>query len=226
MRVEDIMTRTVVSVSPATSIKRVATLLLERRISGLPVVGDDGGVLGIVSEADIVTKTAEDAIPSSRLFDTGERALLEHEARTAAEAMTAPAVTVSPLASVADAARLMGKRSINRLPVVTGGRLVGIVTRADIVRAFARPDDELTEEIRIDVLRDTLWIDPDELGVEVEDGAVRIAGIVDTRTIAALIPGYVGLVPGVVSVDASGLRWRRDDLVRRGVRAKLSAPRR
>jgi CBS domain-containing protein len=117
----------------------------------------------------------------------------------------------------------MSKRSINRLPVVGGGRLVGIVTRADVVRAFARSDHELAQEIRNDVLRDTLWIDPDELGVGVEDGAVVLSGIVDTRTIAALTPGYIGLVPGVVSVDASGLRWRRDDLARRGVTTKLGA---
>jgi CBS domain-containing protein len=105
----------------------------------------------------------------------------------------------------------MLEQGVKRLPVVDGaGTLVGIVTRSDLVRAFVRSDEEIAREIREDVIRRALWIDPEEIEVTVERGEVRLAGELESRTEAALIPGFVERVPGVVSV-LSKLRWPDDD---------------
>jgi CBS domain-containing protein len=125
-------------------------------------------------------------------------------------------VTIEPQRTVDEAAQLMVRRSVNRLPVVLDGRLVGIVTRADLVRAFVRTDDELEREIRDDVLLDTLWIDPNGLSVSVREGHVVLDGELATRTEVDLVVAYVARVPGVVSVDGSRLSWQTDDLARRG----------
>jgi CBS domain-containing protein len=213
------MSRAVVTVSPRAPIKEVARLLLERRISGLPVVNDDGRVLGVVSEGDILIKEKGVAPAEGRelrwLFGEDDRESLKREALTAAEAMSCPAITVEPERSVSEAARLMVARAVNRLPVVSDGRIVGIVTRADLVRAFVRTDEELEREIRNDVLLDTLWIDPSTVQLTVDAGEVILEGKVATRTDAELATAYVARVPGVVSVDGSGLTWSQDDLARR-----------
>jgi CBS domain-containing protein len=214
MRVEDIMSRDVICVAPATPIKDVARLLLERGISGAPVVDEDGKVLGVVASGDILVKVSADLgrreHPSNWLFGNDERVELKRDARTAAEAMTGPAVTVDPGCTVAGAARLMVRRSIDRLPIVDRGQLVGIVTRRDIVRAFARPDDEIAEQVLTEALLETLWIDPETVDVTVAAGNVTVAGTVESRTIAELVPVYASLVPGVVAVDISELGWRAD----------------
>ena len=144
------------TVEPLTPLKEVARLLVERRVSGVPVVDDDGTVVGVVSEGDILVKERDRQSPASLLghlleWDEGNR--LRREARDAADAMTGPAVTIRPSRSVSEAASLMLDRSVNRLPVVDQhGKLVGIVTRADLVRAFARSDEEIEREIREDVI--------------------------------------------------------------------------
>ncbi|HEX6762124.1 MAG TPA: CBS domain-containing protein [Gaiellaceae bacterium] len=211
MIVEQIMSRDVLSVAPSASLKDVARLLLEHDVSGVPVVAEDGRVLGVVSSGDILVKVSADLgrrrHPSNWLFGSDERVELKREAQTAAEAMTRPAVTVDPGCAVAGAARLMVRRAIDRLPVVDHGRLVGIVTRRDVVRAFARPDDELAEQIRSEVLVETLWIDPGTVDVTVEDGDVTVTGTVESRTIAEYVQTFSSLVPGVTSVDVSHLDW-------------------
>lgn len=219
MTVAEIMVLDVLCVAPTTPLKEVARLLLEHGISGVPVVTDDGEVLGVVSSGDILIKVSADLgrreHPSNWLFGSDERIELKRGATTAAEAMTRPAVTVDPGCTVAGAARLMVTRSIDRLPVLDHGRLQGIVTRQDIVRAFARSDRELAEQIRHEVLLHTLWIDPATVEVAVDEGKVSLTGTVDTRTIAEMIPAYVSLVPGVVSVDVSQVAWNADVDARR-----------
>jgi predicted transcriptional regulator len=128
--------------------------------------------------------------------------------------MTSPALTIEPCRPVAEAAKLMVEKGINRLPVVSGGRLVGIVTRADLVRAFHRPDEEIEHEISDDVLLSTLWIDPGRVSISVSNGEVSLSGEVETRTQAELVEAYVRRVPGVVDVH-SELTWTVDDLARR-----------
>jgi len=206
MRVADLMTTGVASVSPRTPLKDVGRLLVERRISGVPVVDDDGAVLGVVSEEDFLFKeqgTQKKKRPFDSLLDPGialDR--LKHDARDAGEAMTAPAVTIGSTAPVAEAARMMIVRGVKRLPVVDGGRLVGILSRSDLVRAFARSDEEIEREVREDVLVRAHWISPANVAVFVQDGRVRIHGEVETPALAESLRYFVERVPGVVSVEA------------------------
>ena len=211
MKVEDVMTSDVITVAPQSLLKSVAQTLARNRISGAPVV-EDGHVLGVVSEADILEKEAADLMPTmlGRLLGRN-RPDAKRTARTAAEAMTSPAVSVPPQRDVAQAARLMVERGINRLPVVTeGGELVGIVTRADVVRAFVRSDEEIARELREDVVVRTLWMNANELDIGVEGGEVRLAGEVDQKADAGLLERFAARVPGVVTVR-SELRWRVDE---------------
>lgn len=210
MKVEDLMTRDVITVAPESLLKAVAETLARHRISGVPVV-DDGRVLGVVSEADILQKEAVEQGPGGlgRLLGR-TRSNPKKAARTAGEAMTSPAVTVPPQRDVAQAARLLVQRGINRLAVVAeDGRLVGILTRADLVRAFVRSDEEVARELREDVVVGTLWIDAKELDIRVEDGEVTLSGEVDQKADAELLERFAARVPGVVSVR-SELRWRVD----------------
>ncbi len=204
MKVQDVMTREVVAVLPGASLKQAAHLLVEHRISGLPVVDSCGHVLGVVSEADIMLKEAGGrAVPTALAwlagFDTEvDRSKLE--ARLAGEAMSSPAATIESHRPLAYAARLMSERGINRLPVIEDERLVGIVTRADLVRAFARSDAEIAREILDEVVVGALGLDRRSVQVEVDDGEVRLAGEppgVDTEKLIRL----VSRVPGVVAVN-------------------------
>ena len=131
-------------------------------------------------------------------------------ATTAGEAMTSPAVTVEPESGLAAAAGLMVERSINRLPVTKAGRLVGIVSRADLVRAYVRTDDQLAASIRHDILLRHLLVDPVLFDVDVHQGVVRIRGTAETRTIADMIERLVAALPGVIAVDAD-VTWLVDD---------------
>lgn len=198
------MTRDVATVVPQTSLKDVATLLVERRISGVPVVGVDGSVLGVVSETDILHKEeGERRTRLERLLGPlSEPERLKRTARTAGEAMTSPAVTIGAHAFVAEAARTMLDRGVKRLPVLENGVLVGIVSRSDLVRAFARPDEEIEREIRDDVLIRSHWISPATLDVHVHGGRVVLRGAVETRELAESVRYFVQRVPGVVSVDS------------------------
>jgi CBS domain-containing protein len=209
VKVADVMNRDVVTVAPRTLRKDVARELVERRISGVPVVDDDGTVLGVVSEGDILVKEQGRAGGSS-LF---ERALdfnadsEKYRARDAADAMTTPAVTIRPTRSVSEAASLMIDRGVNRLPVVDPhGRLVGIVTRADLVRAFVRDDAEIESEIREDVVLKTCWQSPDRFHLEVRNGDVTLDGRVADADSAEMLLRFVERVPGVVNVR-SRLTW-------------------
>lgn len=214
VQVGQVMTRDVVSVTPETPIKDAATLLVERGISGLPVCDADGAVVGVMSEADLLVKEGGPQRPSGGLFswlvDTASAPdVVKLRAHTAGEAMTSPAITVEATTPVAEAARSMVELGVNRLPVVEDGRLVGIVTRADLVRLFTRSDEEIAREIREDVAGRMLWIDAKRLEVEVERGEVLLRGQLDTELEAELLERRVQFVPGVVGVR-SELTWALD----------------
>ena len=202
MKVQDVMTTDVATVSPETPLRDVAALLADRRISGVPVV-DATGVVGVVSEADVLAKEATERHKRTSLLDwllDVEPLLDKLTARTAGEAMTAPAITVNPRRPLHEAASIMLEQGVNRLPVVDGGKLIGIVSRADLVQAFVRTDRDIAREIRREVLSRTLWLDPDDVQVTVENGDVGLSGVVPSENEAELLPRLVRRVPGVISV--------------------------
>lgn len=213
MKVRDMMTRGVLSVSPETPLKQVAALLVERRISGLPVVDASGRVVGVVSEADFLVKEgAEREAPPRRPWieifasDRERHADVERvAAKSAKEAMTSPPITIGPDEPLRRAARVMSRRAVNRLPVVEDDRLVGIITRADIVRVFARSDDELLGQASF-ALRavDGLTV------VGVRDGVVELSGTVQSEGLVKIIRSVVEHLDGVVAVDDRNVTWVRE----------------
>ena len=215
MKIEKLMSENAIAVGADTPLRDVAAILAEHRISGLPVIGERLQVIGVVSEADILLKEQGPGRQHARivgwLLAGGAPDTDKLSAKTAGEAMTSPAITIRPEAQVSDAARLMTENGIKRLPVVDAhGTLIGIVTRADLVRAFARPDEEIEREIREDVLHRMLWLEQTGAFVRVERGEVRLSGKLERRSDAELLEHFVARVPGVVSVNST-LRWSWDD---------------
>jgi CBS domain-containing protein len=192
MIVDDVMTRDVISVPPNTLLKEVARLLTEHGISGVPVE-EHGKVVGVVSEADIVSKER-----GRRKWWLRRNSRLH--ARTAGDAMTSPAITIQGRRSISSAAALMSDHDVNRLPVVDDRALVGIVTRADLVRAFARPDEDIRQDV-VKTLRN-LWVSPQTVRVEVRSGEVTLRGAVTLPKIVKRVPAAIERVPGVVSVKS------------------------
>src|SRR3990172_6043670 len=146
MKIKDVMTRDVITVGPETPLKEAAVILGRNGISGLVVVDGDGAVVGVLSEADILLKEGGERSAHTGLFgwlfETGGAALEQKlAARTAGEAMTAPALTIGPERPLHEAAARMIEDGVNRLPVLEDGKLVGIVSRADLVGAFPRTDE-------------------------------------------------------------------------------------
>lgn len=221
MRVRDLMTTTVLTIGPEAPIRDVAAILVEHRISGLPVCDIEGHVLGVVSEGDILyrehdPRDSRRGGPLGWIVDGSPdfTGWAKSRALTAGRAMTTPAITIAPGATVADAARVLSERRVNRLPVVEDGKLVGIVTRADLVRAFVRSDAEIEEEIRRDVLERTLWAEAGQVELEVRRGTVTLRGALPRRSEVELLERLVRRVPGVITV-ASSVAWGVDDLTRR-----------
>lgn len=216
MTVEDAMTRSVVTVHPDLPLKNVARLLVGHRVSGLPVVDAEDRVLGVVSEADLLVKESGSAAVGHRRLERvrgtskeTRKSLAKVVATTAGEAMTAPALTIDRRATLHAAATLMVNRGVNRLPVAEDGFLVGIITRADLVRAFVRTDDELAETIRHEILLGAMSLDPVLFDISVTGGIARVRGRVDRRSDAELLERLVGTVPGIVSVDVD-VSWISD----------------
>ena len=213
MKVRDVMTTTVFTVPPDMPLKEVATRMLEYGISGLPVVDGEQNVVGVLSETDILYKETtapkRDGLVDWLVHYGEDPPAAKLNARMARQAMTTPAVTITPRRSVADAAELMLEVGIDRLPVVDAGELVGIVTRADLVRAFTRGDEEVEREIKEDVLLATLWMNPADVRVHVKDGYVTLEGCVEDEGVAEQIFHFAQRVPGVVVVEPR-LTWPDD----------------
>jgi CBS domain-containing protein len=193
------MTSRLVTVTPSTPLKEASALFLKHGISGLPVV-EGGRLVGVISESDIVAK--ETSGYSNGEVGAVEAAHLRREraATVVAEAMTPDPVTIEPWASIWAAADVMVVRDVNRLPVVHEGALIGIVTRDDLVRAFARADTEIERDIR-DHLLPSVGIAPEAVDVQVERGVVRIGGEIEPGVARECLQATVHLVPGVVRVE-------------------------
>jgi CBS domain-containing protein len=218
MQVRDIMTRTVVSATPETSVLDLATLMVDHRVSAIPVVSG-GSLVGIVSEADLLHRyelgTQRDAGVRPwwrRLFldDDAPWSYVEAHAMRVRDIMTTPVVSVEDVASVGDVAALFESRNIRRAPVLKAGTMVGIVSRADYVRALVaraeirrdhRPkSDESIRRALLEELETHRWWRPDRSQVVVQDGIVRISGLFDspqeqlaTRVAAENITGVRGV---------------------------------
>lgn len=200
--VGDVMTADVVTATPDMGYKAVADLLIERSVSALPVIDAERHVLGVVSEADLLAKLEyADRAPRHPLAARRLRAGSGKAAGdTVAELMTAPAVTVRATETETRAARLMDAAGVKRLPVVDeDGRLVGIVSRRDLIRLYTRSDNEIRAVVAEGVLRG-LWIDPAALNIEVRDGVVTLAGRVERRSTAVIAVSFIQATPGVVDV--------------------------
>ena len=225
MRVRELMTEQVLTIGPEAPIKDVAKVLVENGISGLPVCDVECRVLGVISEGDILYKEHDPREghiggPLRWIIDgtPDHSGYVKADALTAGKAMTTPAITVPPYESVAEAARIMCERGVNRLPVVKDERLVGIITRADLVRAFTRSDEDIAREIREDVLHRTMWVDTGKVEAVVERGRAVLTGTLNTRSDVELLTRLVRRVPGVTAVE-SQVTWNLDDTTRKGRRS-------
>ncbi len=200
--VKDVMTTHVVAVRLNATYKEMAAKLRELRVSAFPVLDNDNRVIGVVSEADLLTKEAlEYGVPSlmGGILHGRERA--KAAAVTAGDLMTKPVVTIGPRESVSHAARLMYSRKVKRLPVVDDdGRLVGIVTRADVLAVYSRPDAEIRHDVIENVIVGTLLTDPARFSVTVKDGVVTVEGTPENASVGRDMIEEIRHVEGVVAV--------------------------
>jgi CBS domain-containing protein len=194
--VADVMTRDVVVVGPAESFKTCADLMRIHGVSALPVVVAGNRVAGIVSEADLLR-------PVAALADgTGLAASRPHGSTTAADVMTKEVVAIAPGATVAAAARLMFERHVKRLPVIdSANHLIGIVSRADLLRIFLRSDESIRKEVAHGLLNELPLLGRGRVQVTVRDGVVKLDGEVESGSLTGLLLRLVAAVPGVVGVE-------------------------
>jgi CBS domain-containing protein len=201
-RVQDVMTTDVVSVPESAVYKDIVSVVRELRVSAFPVLDAAGHLVGVVSEADLLLKEAGQEALGGSLISSGRRGEQAKAAGvTAAELMTSPAVTIGPEDSVVDAARLMHDRHVKRLPVVDqAGRLVGIVSRVDLLSVFDRPDSEIRAAVRKEIIARDFALDPDSFDVQVTSGIVTITGQVENQAVAQHLLGALRHAEGVVGV--------------------------
>ncbi|GHB87763.1 MULTISPECIES: CBS domain-containing protein [Streptomyces] len=207
--VNDVMTHTAVAVGPEAPFKDIIALLDQWKVSALPVLEGEGRVIGLVSEADLLPKEEfRDSDPDRftqmrRLTDLAKAGGL-----TAADVMTAPAVTVHPDATLAQAARIMAQRKVKRLPVVNAeGLLEGVVSRADLLKVFLRTDDAIAEEVGQEVVTPLFPSPAETVRVEVSDGLVTLGGRVRDTSLVPVAARLARAVEGVVDV-----RWDPTDV--------------
>ncbi|MER7591623.1 CBS domain-containing protein [Micromonospora sp. NPDC127501] len=214
-QVGDVMTREVETVLAETPYREVVDVLLRRGVSAVPVIDDFRRVLGVVSEADLLHRIERAGEPAlRRVFESRRRvARAKSAALLAGDLMTAPAVTTNPEAPLSAAARLMDREQVKRLPVLDDlGRLIGIVSRADLLRVHLRSDAEIREDVVQEVLRRVLAVQDGLVTVEVRHGDVTLAGRLDRRSAVDLAGRLAGQVSGVVRVT-NAIAYDADDTV-------------
>jgi CBS domain-containing protein len=215
-RVHDYMTTNVVALRPDDGFKEIVRALADRGVSGAPVVSETGRVMGVVSEADLLHKEAFTPVAEEprRYFarrSTTRAAQAKAAGDTAADLMSAPAVTVTMDTPIARAARVMAVHGIKRLPVVEAdGALVGIISRADVMGVFLAPDDEIRREVISEVIERSLWEDPARIRVEVSDGVVTLTGQLASKSLIPITVALTRSIDGVVDVTDE-LTYERDD---------------
>ncbi|MFF4007619.1 CBS domain-containing protein [Streptomyces sp. NPDC001717] len=195
--VSDVMTHTAVAIGREASYKEIVELMHQWKVSAVPVLEGEGRVVGVVSEADLLPKEEfrrTDPVLPDQLEEASKAGGVLAE-----ELMSSPAVTVHPDAPLAEAARIMARRQVKRLPVVNEvGMLEGVVSRSDLLKVFLRPDEELEEEIRRAVLAE---LAPDgTVDLTVREGVVTLRGPVRDRALVPLLARAIRAVEGVVDV--------------------------
>jgi CBS domain-containing protein len=209
--VKDIMTTHVAAARKTATFKEMATQLREQRVSAFPVIDDAGKVVGVVSEADLLAKQSLDFSGPGKVSGIPHHREKEKAAGiTAEDLMTRPPVTIGPRDFVSDAARLMYARRVKRLPVVDDdGRLIGIVSRSDVLRVYSRPDDDIRDDITEGVILDAPLTDPARFTVTVNEGIVTLEGHPETAAVGHDIVEAIRHVEGVVAVR-DRLTYQRD----------------
>ncbi|MCK2215920.1 CBS domain-containing protein [Actinomadura sp. ATCC 31491] len=224
MTVQDVMTTDVAAVNEKASFHVVAELLIKRGVSGVPVLDDDNRVKGVVSEADLLAKEEFKARYYGDDYRPPLRARIRHSmgsegsgyykalGETAGELMTSPAFVTTPEVPIVQAARLMDRHGVKRLPVVdAGGRLVGIVSRRDLIKVFVRADQDIKDIVLAGIPSSVMWTDPAGIDVQVRDGVVTLSGVVSRHTEAIAAVRMTESVDGVVAVRDE-LSWKHDDV--------------
>jgi CBS domain-containing protein len=199
--VEDVMTRDVISVRKHAGYKDILQVMRYEGFSAFPVLDEDDKVVGVVSEDDLLAKEEFSDAGQGPGFLAGRGDRARAAALTAGELMTRPAITVHPDATVAQAARTMRAKHIKRLPVVSaGGRLVGIVSRTDVLGVYDRPDGDIRKEIEDEVIKAEFSLDKLAFSVTVTEGVVTLSGRIEREPVALSLLEAVRKVNGVVAV--------------------------
>ena len=219
LTVRDVMTRDVITVRTDTSFKEIARRLAENNVSALPVLDDEARLVGVVSEADLLHKEGyRDRAGKPRrptVISRLRRTLPKAAGGTARDVMTSPAVTIGPDATLAETARYMASHGVKRLPVLAGGELIGIVSRADLVSAFLRTDIAIAEEIEQLLASHVLLTEDGSIDVQVRDGVVRLTGKLGRRSSVEIAERLTREVDSVVDVHTDvAYRWDDSKLVR------------
>ena len=215
MKAADVMATNVITVSQDTPVAKIAEVLLANRISAVPVVNEKEALVGIVSEGDLIHRVEAGTVRQRSWWLellTG-REMLAHEfvmshAGKAADVMTRRVISVTPDTPLADIASLLEKNRIKRVPVVINGKLVGIVSRANLIQALvsdakasnASVDDLTLHSNILEQLRSKPWVDPSTIKIIVNNGTVELWGIVDSETEKNAIGVAVEVTPGVRQV--------------------------
>jgi CBS-domain-containing membrane protein len=213
-QVGDVMTTDVAKVGAGTPYREIIDVVTGRHVNAVPVVDDFGRVLGVVSEADLLHKVELIGEPHERRVFEGRRrkaARVKADAVSAQDLMTSPAITTYAETSVVAAAKTMDRERVKTLPVVNDlGRLVGVVTRGDLLRVHLRPDAEIRRDIVEEVFRRILAIQDGIATVEVHDGVVTLTGRLGLRSSVEIAARFVANVSGVVAL-VNKLTFERDD---------------
>jgi CBS domain-containing protein len=198
--VADVMTRTVITAGEDTPFKEIARLMAENGVRGIPVLGEGDQVVGVVSEEDLLRALDGGHSHLEWLID-GRRGDLSGDVN-ARDLMSTEVVSIGPDQAVDEAARVMLRNGITRLPVLDeANHMVGIVTRTDLLRRYLRNDEAIRQEIEENVILETMWIDPSTIQVTVEEGVVTLEGQVETKSTKELLVELVRRIDGVIGLE-------------------------
>ena len=210
LTVADVMTTSVVTAAEAATFHELSALMSHHGVSAIPIGDLDGRIIGIVSETDLLPKAA---LPASHVWPPHSRRTERAQAQgiTAGDVMSAPPVTAGPSERLGVAVRRMLDHHVNQLPVLEpDGRLVGILSRHDALRAFQRDDDEIRLDIVDGVLPHWMGMTPDSVDVSVAGGVVLLRGGLERRSDVKTLGHLINGLDGVVAVDDE-LKWAVDD---------------